>query len=75
MNRCRHKAIKELGPYPMDGACECPGCNNAFSYYIDVCSCGAERTVCSGMGTASLPVHRAHGYSIWHYPDSSDEDE
>jgi hypothetical protein len=61
----RHRVSHEDGPKPMSGMCPCPGCRNAGSYYIEHCTCGATRTVCSGMGAASLPTHRAHGFSRW----------
>ena len=61
----KHKIQHDDGPYAMQGMCGCPGCSNAFAYYRETCACGAERTVCSGMGAASMATHRRHGYSIW----------
>ena len=64
-----HRKQHESGPYPLGGMCECPGCANAFAYYIYTCRCGATRRVCSGMGTASEQQHVAHGYSRWERAD------
>jgi len=61
----RHRRAHERGPYCLQGMCQCPGCSNAFSYWIEECSCGAERIICSGMGTASLRTHIANGFSRW----------
>lgn len=65
----RHKAIRESDVTSMNGMCSCPGCNNAFGRYTEYCVCGAERDICTGMGTASMNQHRAHGYSIWQIPE------
>lgn len=73
MNRHRHTVDHESGPHTMAGRCGCPGCHNASAYYVERCTCGAERTVCSGMGAASMPQHRRHGYATWQMEDESGE--
>lgn len=64
-HRHRRDPSLDSAPRAMSGMGGCPGCYNAFSRIIEYCRCGARREICSGMGTASLTTHIAHGYSRW----------